>query len=225
MQDGIDLITALAVHPETARRLARKFWSFFISEVHPPDPAFVTNTANVYLQSGTEIRPVVRYVLTSPWFTDPVDAPCPLCVAGRVRRAGHQGGGLAELLARPGAGADGQHGHAALRAARRRRMAARPGLVLDVDDAGAIQLRGRARVQPEGLPGRCAGAGRPERPGAARRHARRGSRRRRSTRRRDRRCTSYLLAGGAWTGSAEQISTRAAGLARLLVASSEYQLV
>jgi hypothetical protein len=36
---------------------------------------------------------------------------------------------------------------------------------------------------------------------------------------------SYLLAGGAWTGSAAQINTRAAGLARLLVASSEYQLV
>jgi len=36
---------------------------------------------------------------------------------------------------------------------------------------------------------------------------------------------SYLLAGGAWTGSAAQLNTRAAGLARLLVASSEYQLV
>jgi uncharacterized protein (DUF1800 family) len=34
MQDGIDLITALAVHPETARRLARKFWGFFVSEIH-----------------------------------------------------------------------------------------------------------------------------------------------------------------------------------------------
>ena len=36
---------------------------------------------------------------------------------------------------------------------------------------------------------------------------------------------SYLLAGGAWTGSAAQVNTRAAGLARLLVASSEYQIV
>jgi len=36
---------------------------------------------------------------------------------------------------------------------------------------------------------------------------------------------SYLLAGGAWTGSEGQVSTRAAGLARLLVASSEYQIV
>ena len=36
---------------------------------------------------------------------------------------------------------------------------------------------------------------------------------------------SYLVAGGTWTGSVEQINTRAAGLARLLVASSEYQFV
>ena len=70
-QDGLDLITALALHPETARRLARKFWQFFISEVHPPDPNFIARTADVYLQNGTEIRPVVRYVLTSPWFNDP----------------------------------------------------------------------------------------------------------------------------------------------------------
>src|SRR5207253_10020710 len=68
MQDGIDLINALATHPETARRLARKFWSFFVSDVDAPDPAFVEGAASVYLQSRTEIRPVVRYILTSPWF-------------------------------------------------------------------------------------------------------------------------------------------------------------
>jgi uncharacterized protein (DUF1800 family) len=71
MQDGVDLITALAVHPETARRLARKFWSFFVSEIYEPDPAFIESTAAVYLQSGTEIRPVVRHILSSPWFNDP----------------------------------------------------------------------------------------------------------------------------------------------------------
>src|SRR6266853_2300702 len=71
MQDGLDLITALALNPETARRLARKFWNFFVSEVSQPDPKFVDSVAAVYLQNGTEIRPVVRYILTSPWFTDP----------------------------------------------------------------------------------------------------------------------------------------------------------
>jgi len=36
---------------------------------------------------------------------------------------------------------------------------------------------------------------------------------------------SYLAAAGAWTGSGEQLNTRAAGLARLLVGCSEYQFV
>jgi uncharacterized protein (DUF1800 family) len=38
MQDGFDLLSALANHPETARRLARKLWSFFVSEFEAPDP-------------------------------------------------------------------------------------------------------------------------------------------------------------------------------------------
>jgi hypothetical protein len=36
---------------------------------------------------------------------------------------------------------------------------------------------------------------------------------------------SYLFAAGAWSGGGEQLNTRASGLARLLVGSSEYQLV
>src|SRR5580765_3839416 len=71
MQDGIDLITALATHPECARRLARKLWGFFVSEISLPDPAFINAVANVYLQNNTEMRPVVRYIFNSPWFNDP----------------------------------------------------------------------------------------------------------------------------------------------------------
>ena len=36
---------------------------------------------------------------------------------------------------------------------------------------------------------------------------------------------AYLEAGGAWTGSNAQIQTKAAGLARLIVGSGEYQVV
>ena len=53
MQDGIDFITALARHPETARRLARKLWNFFVSELEAPDPAFVDSVASEYLRNGT----------------------------------------------------------------------------------------------------------------------------------------------------------------------------
>jgi len=70
MQDGIELINALANHPETARRLARKLWGFFVSELEEPDPAFVEAVAAVYLQNNTEMKPVVRYILESSWFLD-----------------------------------------------------------------------------------------------------------------------------------------------------------
>jgi hypothetical protein len=36
---------------------------------------------------------------------------------------------------------------------------------------------------------------------------------------------AYLEAGGAWTGSATQVRTKAAGLARLIVGSAEYQVI
>ena len=71
MQDGVDFITALAYHPETARRLARKLWNFFVSEVETPDPAFVEAVAAEYLRNNTEMKPVVRYILGSSWFLDP----------------------------------------------------------------------------------------------------------------------------------------------------------
>ncbi|MGH9255718.1 MAG: DUF1800 domain-containing protein, partial [Vicinamibacterales bacterium] len=69
--DGIDFITALAQHPETARRLARKLWSFFVSELEAPDPAFVEGVASEYLRNGTEMKPVIRFILQSQWFSSP----------------------------------------------------------------------------------------------------------------------------------------------------------
>jgi uncharacterized protein (DUF1800 family) len=68
MQDGADFIAALARHPETARRLARRLWNFFVSEVTPPDADFISSLTQVYLQSDTEMRPVVHYILRSRQF-------------------------------------------------------------------------------------------------------------------------------------------------------------
>ena len=70
MQDGVDLIHALAFHPETAKRLAGKLWTWFVSETEAPDPAFVTAIASTYLSNGTNMRATVRAVLTSPQFQD-----------------------------------------------------------------------------------------------------------------------------------------------------------
>jgi uncharacterized protein (DUF1800 family) len=70
MQDGIDLINALAFHPETAKRMARKLWTWFISEVEAPDPDFVTTIADVYHQNDSDMKAVMLAVLFSPQFVD-----------------------------------------------------------------------------------------------------------------------------------------------------------
>ena len=70
LQDGLDLINALATHPETARRLARKFWTFFVSEVREPDAAWVETIAATYLSNATQIKPVLRAIFLSSQFTD-----------------------------------------------------------------------------------------------------------------------------------------------------------
>jgi hypothetical protein len=36
---------------------------------------------------------------------------------------------------------------------------------------------------------------------------------------------AYLTSGGTWTGSEAQLNTKAAGLTKLIIGSSEYQFV
>ena len=71
MQDGLDLIAALAASPDTARYLATKLYRFFVSEFGSVDTKFVDRIASVYLQSRGEMKPVVREVLLSPEFWNP----------------------------------------------------------------------------------------------------------------------------------------------------------
>ena len=70
LRDGMDFVAALAAHPETARRLARKLWGFFISEMESPDPRFVDAVASEYLANDTRMKPVVRYIFRSPWMLE-----------------------------------------------------------------------------------------------------------------------------------------------------------
>jgi uncharacterized protein (DUF1800 family) len=71
MQDGIDLITGLAAHPETARYLARKLYRFFVSEFGVISDQWVERIATLYLQRRYEMRPVLREVLLSREFWEP----------------------------------------------------------------------------------------------------------------------------------------------------------
>jgi uncharacterized protein (DUF1800 family) len=70
IQDGLDLINALAIRPETARRMAAKMWTFFVSEVTAPDPDFIDAISQVYLLNDTNMKAVVRAVFYSPQFMD-----------------------------------------------------------------------------------------------------------------------------------------------------------
>ena len=70
MQDGLDLIDALAASPNTGRYLAKKLFKFFVSEFRAPDPAFVDRIASVYRQSRYDMRAVVREIFLTPEFWD-----------------------------------------------------------------------------------------------------------------------------------------------------------
>src|SRR3954469_25637064 len=71
MQDGLDLIDALAANPNTGRYLATKLYRFFVSDTGPVNATFVQRIADVYLQSRYDMRAVMREVLLSPEFWDP----------------------------------------------------------------------------------------------------------------------------------------------------------
>ena len=70
MQDGIDFINAVARHPETGPRLARKLYAYFVDEFADPDAALVQQLASTYYASGFAMRSVVRALLRSPQFQD-----------------------------------------------------------------------------------------------------------------------------------------------------------
>ena len=226
MQDGIDLINALVMHPETARRFARKWWNFFISEIQPPDPAFVEAVANVYLQNRTEIRPVIRFILTSPWFTDPANQFARFAwpveyVTRAIKEVGWQNleldkvrspmAAMGQLLYEPPNVAGWHLGvdwfstgtmlaranfAATVAAGQKDFLAASLASDATVSSADALLTTMLDRVTPAPFD---------QGPQQA--------------------LMTYLLADGPWRGTESELTTRAAGLARLLVGCSEYQLV
>ena len=70
MQDGIDFVNGLAAHPNTARYLATKLYRFFITDFGAVNVTFVNRVAGVYLQSGGDMKAVMREVLLSPELWD-----------------------------------------------------------------------------------------------------------------------------------------------------------
>jgi uncharacterized protein (DUF1800 family) len=70
MQDGVDLINAVARHPATGPRLARKLYAFFMNETDAPDEALIQEVSRLYYSNNFEIRPMVQRLLTSTQFHD-----------------------------------------------------------------------------------------------------------------------------------------------------------
>jgi uncharacterized protein (DUF1800 family) len=66
--NGEDIIGILAGHPATAKHLTTKLARFFVSD--PPDDALVDQLAQVYLDSGYDIRSVLRAIFKSDAFSD-----------------------------------------------------------------------------------------------------------------------------------------------------------
>jgi uncharacterized protein (DUF1800 family) len=226
MQDGLDLIDALATHPETARRLAGRLWNFFISEQEAPDPAFVADIASLYLRSDTALKPVVRQILRSRWFLDPdryftrYSWPVEF-VARAIREVGWEGFSLdaartplvnmGQTLFEPpdvNGWETGRGWYSTGAMLARMNFAATLASNQRANIAGGIGASAQASPERlvEFLLERYSAAPYDADPRAA--------------------LAAYAAASvPAWPASAAQLATKAAGVTRLIVASAEYQLV
>jgi uncharacterized protein (DUF1800 family) len=224
MQDGIDFITALARHPITAKRLARKMWNYFVSEVVPPDDETLNAAASVYLQNDTSIRSLVHYMLRSRQFQNPgnwhtrYSWPVEYVVRA-IKEVGWTGFSIdtaraalipmGQVLFEPPDVAGWELGQG---------WFSTGAMLSRMNFAGAIAFNQRfnlardaasARQSPESLldyllerlsPSPFADAPRGD-------------------------LLAFLQAGGTWSGSDAQLQSKGNGLARLIVGSSEYQFV
>jgi uncharacterized protein (DUF1800 family) len=224
MQDGLDLIAALASHPETANRMARRLWTWFVSETETPDPAFVSNIAGVYLRNDTNMKPVIRAVLLSSQFTDRnrfhqrYSWPAEFIVRA-IKEVGWVGFNLTttatpmvnmgqQLLEPPdvngwelGVGWFSTGG-----------MLARMNFASELARNQQFLLRDAARAHnqtPDALVDFAINRlSLPELDGSVRNTL-----------------LDYARAGGTWTGSENQLATKTAGLFHLLTGSGDYQFV
>ena len=224
MRDGLDFIDALAAHPETGPRLARKLFQFFVSEVAEPPAAFLNRVSAVYYRSRYDMRSVLREVLLSPEFWDdrsyfsryswPVEF-----VVRAIKDVGWRGFSVNDALAPlnnmgqtlyeppdvngwdPGRGWFSTGATLA-----RMNFAATLTFNQRFNLANAATAYGQS---PETLLNYVV-EGLPTAPMDA---AVVGE------------LSNYLQSTGAWTGSATQLQNKTAGLAHLIVGSAEYQLV
>jgi uncharacterized protein (DUF1800 family) len=224
MQDGLDLIAALARHPATGRRLARKLWAFFVSEIRPPDAGFVDRIAAVYTRGDCHMAPVVRAVLSSQEFDAPQSYFARFSwpvefVARALKEIGHAGftlnsalgplSNMGQQLFEPPDVAGWERGPAWFTTA---------AMLARMNFASTLTSRQRNDIAA----GAAGNGPTPEAllsfyldrmsPAPFEQNAYAS-------------LLNYLRSGGTWTGSASQLRNKAPGLIHLIAGSSEYQLV
>jgi uncharacterized protein (DUF1800 family) len=223
-QDGLDLITAVARHPATGPRLARKLYAFFVSEVGEPDPALIADLARTYYESSFEMEPVMRRLLTSQQFMDGSNRyaryswPAEF-VARSIKELGWQGfsvndaltplSNMGQQLFEPPDVAGWELGRGWFSSGA---MLARMNFAAQLATNQKFNLRDQARgraATPEALLSLMLDRL------TAPRYADDAYRA----------LLDYARAGAAWTGSDAQLATKASGLAHLIMASGEFQLV
>ena len=223
-QDGIDLINAVAAHPTTGPRLARKLYQFFINEVSEPDPTLISELARTYYDSKFEMKPVVERLLLSPQFADSANRyaryswPAEF-VARAIKEIGWTGFSVNDALTpmlnmgqqlfEPPDVAGWDLGPNWFSSGA---MLTRMNFASQLATNQRFNLRDIARAgsqTPEALVSlmldRLTAAPYAREPYQA--------------------LIDYARSGGAWTGSDAQLLVKAAGVAHLIVGSGDYQLV
>ena len=224
LQDGLDLIEAVARHPLTGPRLARKLYNFFINEVDEPDESLIAEVSRVYYARRFEIEPMVRRLLLSPQFRDPANYykryawPVEFVVRSlkEVGWAGYSVNDALTPLANMGqqlleppdvngwelgrgwfsSGAMLARMNFAAGLAGNQKFNLREAFRPAATGPEALVAHALDRLTPPAYSGTSEGA-----------------------------LLDYARSGGAWTGSDTQLANKAAGLVHLIVGSGEYQFV
>jgi uncharacterized protein (DUF1800 family) len=224
LQDGLDLIKALAIHPETANRMARKLWTWFVSETSAPTDEFIARVADVYLHTDTDMKAAVRAVLVSPEFMDSshfykrYSWPAEYVVR-MLKEVGYVGfsvndaitpmQNMGQQLFEPPDVAGWELGSGWFSTGG---MLARMNFASQLATNQKFVLRDAARparASPEALTGFAIERLSMMTPAAEVFST----------------LVDYVRAGGAWTGSDPQLLAKTAGLVHLLTASGDYQFV
>lgn len=71
---GDDIMDILLGRKETAYFVSNKLYKYLVNET--PDPARVQAMADVFYQSGYEIKPLLEFVFTADWFYDDKNTGC-----------------------------------------------------------------------------------------------------------------------------------------------------